>query len=153
MQLTQRKTKSINYWLINSPTCPALSFFGSLQWYFLSNYNKSIDWRIHSKYCHCISLSDWSFYLQNWHISIEIFWINYKLFISNPHLLSLRPSNTTNGLTVVHISFTVMHLIKRWNQSRSLFRLNNIANLNTSQTARLLFLIQTSVPFICINLW
>lgn len=26
MHLTQRKTKSINYWLINSLTCPAVSF-------------------------------------------------------------------------------------------------------------------------------
>lgn len=50
MHLTQRKTKSINYWLINSLTCPAVIVFGSLQWYFLSNYNGSIDWWMHSKY-------------------------------------------------------------------------------------------------------
>lgn len=80
MHLTQRKTKSINYWLINSLTCPAVSFLVVYNDTFYQMTTEVLIGECILNICHCIFLSDRSFYLLNWHTLIEIYWINYKLF-------------------------------------------------------------------------
>lgn len=86
MHFTQRKTKSINYWLTNSPTCPAVSFFVVYNDTFYQLTTEVLIGECILNICNCIFLSDRSFYLLNWHILIEIYCINYKLFISNPNI-------------------------------------------------------------------
>lgn len=80
MHLTQRKTKSINYWLINSLTCPAVSFLVVYNDTFYQITTEVLIGECILNICLCIFLSDRSFYLLNWHTLIEIYWINYKLF-------------------------------------------------------------------------
>lgn len=80
MHLTQRKTKSINYWLINSLTCPAVSFLVVYNDTFYQITTEVLIGECILNNCLCIILSDRSFYLLNWHTLIEIYWINYKLF-------------------------------------------------------------------------
>lgn len=80
MHLTQRKTKSINYWLINSLTCPAVSFLVVYNDTFYQITTEVLIGECILNICLCIFLSDWSFYLLNWHTLIEIYWINYELF-------------------------------------------------------------------------
>lgn len=80
MHLTQRKTKSINYWLINSLTCPAVSFLVVYNDTFYQITTEVLIGECILNSCLCIFLSDRSFYLLNWHTLIEIYWINYKLF-------------------------------------------------------------------------
>lgn len=80
MHLTQRKTKSINYWLINSLTCPAVSFLVVYNDTFYQITTEVLIGECILNRCLCIFLSDRSFYLLNWHTLIEIYWINYKLF-------------------------------------------------------------------------
>lgn len=80
MHLTQRKTKSINYWLINSLTCPAVSFLVVYNDTFYQITTEVLIGECILNICYCIFLSDRSFYLLNWHTLIEIYWINYKLF-------------------------------------------------------------------------
>lgn len=80
MHLTQRKTKSINYWLINSLTCPAILFLVVYNDTFYQITTEVLIGECILNSCLCIFLSDRSFYLLNWHTLIEIYWINYKLF-------------------------------------------------------------------------
>lgn len=80
MHLTQRRTKSINYWLINSLTCPAVSFLVVYNDTFYQITTEVLIGECILNICLCIFLSDRSFYLLNWHTLIEIYWINYKLF-------------------------------------------------------------------------
>lgn len=80
MHLTQRKTKSINYWLINSLTCPAILFLVVYNDAFYQITTEVLIGECILNICLCIFLSDRSFYLLNWHTLIEIYWINYKLF-------------------------------------------------------------------------
>lgn len=80
MHLTQRKTKSINYWLINSLTCPAILFLVVYNDAFYQITTEVLIGECILNIWLCIFLSDRSFYLLNWHTLIEIYWINYKLF-------------------------------------------------------------------------
>lgn len=90
MHLTQRKTKSINYWLINSLTCPAVSFLVVYNDTFYQITTEVLIGECILNSCLCIFLSDRSFYLLNWHTLIEIYWINYKLFYQWPSFVKLK---------------------------------------------------------------
>lgn len=67
MHLTQRKTKSISYWLINSLTCPAVSFLVVYNDTFYQITTEVLIGECILNICLCIFLSDRSFYLLNWH--------------------------------------------------------------------------------------